>query len=200
METLVPAAQLISSSDNNVRAAHWADDHWNAEWADNPTRLRIFISLTGTHTPTRPYQEEPGSDLTASAPVSGVSAPVCTNGVWLPLRPVSVAQKNKPSTMLSSIVQFIDLLMDSTAWRFWTMRNPKGCSTPAPRSSAASSGWLEQLAQKKMKNHRFLSPLLSSSRFYIIFVSRNNVCILGICSCIRSNNGNNLAQCSIQTH
>ena len=34
-----PAAQqLISSSDNNnIRAAHWADHRWNAEWADNPT-------------------------------------------------------------------------------------------------------------------------------------------------------------------
>jgi len=39
----VPAAQqLISSSDNNIRAAHWADHQWNAEWAVNPTRLRIF--------------------------------------------------------------------------------------------------------------------------------------------------------------
>ena len=36
-----------------------------------------------------------------------VSAPACTNGVWPPLRPVSVAQ-NKPSTMSSSSVQSID--------------------------------------------------------------------------------------------
>jgi len=37
----VPAAQhLISSSDNNIRAAQWADHQWNAEWADNLTRLR----------------------------------------------------------------------------------------------------------------------------------------------------------------
>jgi len=41
---VVPAAQLISSSDNNnTRAAHCADHRWNAEWADNPTRLCIFI-------------------------------------------------------------------------------------------------------------------------------------------------------------
>jgi len=47
----VPAAQQgISLSDNNfVRAARWADHQWNAEWADNPTRLRIFIPDTGTH-------------------------------------------------------------------------------------------------------------------------------------------------------
>jgi len=50
--------------------------------------------------------------------------------------------------MLSSNVQSIDLLMDYTAWRFWTMRQSNGCSTPAPRSSAAKQ-WLEQLAQKK---------------------------------------------------
>jgi len=47
----VLAAQLlISSSDNNtIRAAHWADHQWNAEWTENPTRLRIFIRDTGTH-------------------------------------------------------------------------------------------------------------------------------------------------------
>ena len=59
-----------------------------------------------------------------------VSAPACTNGVW-PLRPVSVAQ-NKLLTMPSSTVQSIDLPMDYTAWRFWTMRQLNGCPTPAP--------------------------------------------------------------------
>jgi len=48
----VPAAQqLISFSDNNVRAAQWADHQWNTEWADNPTRLHTSIPDTGTHTP-----------------------------------------------------------------------------------------------------------------------------------------------------
>ena len=98
---LVPAAQLISSSDNNIRAAHWADHQWNAEWADNPTRLRICIPNTVTHPPEWSSQEGPGSGFTASAPVSGVSAPACTNWIWPPLRPVNVAQKNKPSTTLS---------------------------------------------------------------------------------------------------
>ena len=46
------AQQLISFSDNNsVRAAQWADHQWNAEWADNPTRLLTLIPDTGTHTP-----------------------------------------------------------------------------------------------------------------------------------------------------
>jgi len=149
----VPAAQqLISFSDNNnIRSAIWADHQWNAEWTNSPTRLRIFIPDYGTHPPERPSQEESGSSLTASAPVSGVSAPVSTNEVWLPLRPVSVAQKNKPSTMLSSNVQSIDLLMDCTAWRFWTMRLSNGCSSSAPRSSAAKQ-WSEELAQKMKKN------------------------------------------------
>jgi len=48
----VPAAQqLISFSDNNIHAAQWADHQWNAEWADNPTRLRTLIPDTSTHTP-----------------------------------------------------------------------------------------------------------------------------------------------------
>ena len=143
--------QLISSSDNNnIRAVHWADHQWNAEWADNPTRHRIFIPDTGTHLPVWPFQEEPGPGLTTSTLVSDFSAPVCTNGVWPLLRPVNVAQKNKLSAMLSSNVQSIDLPMDCTAWRFWTMWQSNGCSTSTSRTSAAKQ-WLEQLAQKKKK-------------------------------------------------
>ena len=41
---------------------------------DNPTSLHIFIPDTGTHPPEWPSQEEPGSGLTTSAQVSGVSA------------------------------------------------------------------------------------------------------------------------------
>jgi len=47
----VPAAQHLISSyyNNNIRAAQWVDHRWNAEWTDNPTRVRIFIP--GTHPP-----------------------------------------------------------------------------------------------------------------------------------------------------
>ena len=138
---IVLAAQFISSSDN-IRVVHWADHQWKGEWLVNLTRLRTFIPDTGTHPPGMTSQEQPGSELTASAPLSDVSAPACINGVWPPLRPVSVAQKNKPSTMLSSNVQPIDLLMDCTAWRFWTMKQ-SSCSTPAPRSSATKH-WIER--------------------------------------------------------
>ena len=99
-------------------------------------------------TPKWSSQEKPGSSLTTSALVLDVSTPACTNGVWPPLRPVSVAQKNKPLTTLSSNVQSIDLPMDCMAWRFWTMRQLNGCATPAPISSAAKQ-WFQQLAQKK---------------------------------------------------
>jgi len=68
--------------------------------------------------------------------------------VWPLLQLVSVAKKYKPSTTLSSNVQSIDLLMDRMAWRFWTMRQSNGCSTPATRSRAIKQ-WLEELAQKK---------------------------------------------------
>jgi len=48
----VPAAQhLICSSDsNNICAVQCAHHQWNAEWADNPTRLRTLIPDTATHT------------------------------------------------------------------------------------------------------------------------------------------------------
>jgi len=106
---------LISSSDNNVRVAHWADNQWKVSgWAT--LRYSLLLSLT----PASAFlewlsQEQRGSDLTASAPVS-VSAPACTNGVglWPPLMPVSMPEKNKQPTMLSSNDQSIDHLMDCT--------------------------------------------------------------------------------------
>ena len=59
---VLAAQQLVSLSDNNnIRAAQWADHQWNAEWSDNPTRLRSLIPDTGTHHPPEwPFQEEPG--------------------------------------------------------------------------------------------------------------------------------------------
>ena len=126
------AQQLISSSDNNTCAAHWADQRWNAEWADNPTRLRIFIPNTGTHPLEWLSQEKPGSGLTTSTPVLGVSTPVGTNGVWPHLQPVSVGQKNKPSTMLPSNVQSIDL-----SWNAW----PDGSGRWDNRMAAQHLPW-----------------------------------------------------------
>ena len=113
---VLAAQQLISFSDNNnIGAAQWADHQWNAEWADNPSRLRTLIPDTGTHPHGMTLPRRAWVRLNASAPVSDVSAPACTNGVWHSLRPVSVAQKNKPSTMSSSNVQPIDLPTDCTA-------------------------------------------------------------------------------------
>jgi len=109
--------QLISSSDdNNKSTALWADHQWNAEWLDNTTRLRTFISDIGTHPPEMALPIKRGTRLTASAPMSDVSAPAYTNGLWPLLRPVSESQKNKPPTMLSYNVQSTDLHMDCTIW------------------------------------------------------------------------------------
>ena len=151
IETPICTRRTTSHDNNNIREGQWADHQWNAEWTNNPTRLRIVITDTSTHPPEWPSQEEAGSGLTASVPVSDVSAPACTNGVWPALRPVSVAQKNTPSTMLFSNVQSIGLPMDCMARRFWTMRQLNGCSTSAPRCSAVKQ-WFQQLAQKKNRN------------------------------------------------
>ena len=113
----VPVAQqLISSSDNNnVRAVLWADHQWNVQCFDNTTRHRTFIPDTGTHSPGKALPGTAWVRLNRLAPVSGVSALACTNGVWPHLGPLSVARNNKPSTVLSSNVQSIELPMDCTA-------------------------------------------------------------------------------------
>ena len=91
------------------------------------------------HTRNDPPKKKPGSGLTAFAR---------TNRVWPPLRPVSVAQKNKPMTKLSFNVQSIDVLMDCTAWQFWTMRESNGCTTPSPRSSADKQ-WIARTQEEQ---------------------------------------------------
>ena len=140
---VLAAQQLISLSDNTMCAVHWANHQWNVETTPQDS---AFSSLAPTRSEW-PSQEEPGSGLAASAAVLDVSAPACANGVWPSLWPVSVAQKNKPSTMLSSNVQSINL-MDCTAWQIWMVRQSHGCSTPAPRSCAAKQ-WFEEHGQKK---------------------------------------------------
>jgi len=69
-----------------------------------------------------PFQEQRGFGITALAPVSGISAPACTNGLWPFLGPVGVAQKNNPSTMFSSNVKPIEFPVDCTASRVSMMR------------------------------------------------------------------------------
>jgi len=105
------------------------------------SRDRSFIP--GTHPPGMTRQEQHGSGLTASAPVSDISALAYTNGAWPLLGLVNVGQRNKQLTMLFFTVLSIDLLMDCTAWRFWMMQQSNGCSTPAPRFSVAKQ-WFER--------------------------------------------------------
>jgi len=77
------------------------------------SRDRSFIP--GTHPPGMTRQEQHGSGLTASAPVSDISALAYTNGAWPLLGLVNVGQRNKQLTMLFFTVLSIDLLMDCTA-------------------------------------------------------------------------------------
>jgi len=82
-------------------------------------------------TPAPPRNDPPKKSLgglTTSAPASGVSAHVCTNEVRPPLRPVSVAQKNKPSTMLPSMSN-----PSTSSWTTW----PDGSGRYDNRMAAA---------------------------------------------------------------
>ena len=104
----VPAAQqLISSSDKNSVGV-LVDHKWNAEWADYLTRLWIFIPDTSTFPPrvTRAWLWLDKLRNTAAR----FHSCLC-KWVWFPLRSVSVALKNKLSTMLSFNVQSINHLI-----------------------------------------------------------------------------------------
>ena len=119
---------------------------------ENTTRLCTFNPDTGTTLLEWLSQEQCGSGLTASAPVSDVSTPACTNGEWPPLRPVSMAQKNKPSTMLSSNVQSI--ASPRTAWpdgSGWWDNRMAAQAQHLPRDPMWPSSGYEQLAQTMKK-------------------------------------------------
>jgi len=96
----VPATQqLISFSDNNIRAAQWADHQWNAEWADSPTRLRILIPDTGTHTPGMTLPRRAWVRLNClRTGVGRFRSCLCKWG----MASIAAAQKNKPSTTSTS--------------------------------------------------------------------------------------------------
>ena len=59
------------------------------------TTARDYVLSSPTSAPTLfnwPFQGQRKSSLTTSAPVSDVSTPACTHGIWPPLRLLSVAQ------------------------------------------------------------------------------------------------------------
>jgi len=107
----VPVAQqLISLSDNNnICATHWADHQWNAEWADNPTRLRTYpLGMTLLRTAwvqLNCLRTGVGCFRSCLCKWGMASCAACGCGT----------EENKPLTMLSSNVQSIDLPMDCTA-------------------------------------------------------------------------------------
>jgi len=121
-----------------VRCFGWIIDEWGVVGEQNKT---LYFFPRHRYPPSRnsPWacQEQRGSGLTASAPLSDVFVPAYKNVAWPLLRLVSVAQRHRQLTMLSFTVQSIDLPVECMAWRFWMTRKPNGCSTPAPRSTAA---------------------------------------------------------------
>ena len=82
--------------------------------------------------------------------MSGVSAPAYANGIWPPLRFMSIVKKNKPSTMLSSNVQSIDLLME---------RKPTGVG------GGGAGGDFTKMAPKIKVQTFFLEVMFSFSSF-----------------------------------
>ena len=84
------ATPAFASHPVNIREARHS-----IEWLENTTRLRTSSSPTTASILLEwTCQEQCGSGLTASVPVSDVSAPAYASGVWPLLR--LVAQRSKP--------------------------------------------------------------------------------------------------------
>jgi len=82
--------------------------------------------------------------------------------------------------MSSSNAQSIDLPTDCTAWRFWTMRQPNGCSIPAPKSSAVKQR-IKELAQKKEEKVNQATQLRIWNLYFVLqFVSSMVLSVLAI--------------------
>ena len=134
-----PAAQqLISFTDNNIRAVQWADHQWNAEWADSPTRLRTSIPDTGTHNPGMTHPRRAWVRLNRLR--TGVGCFRSCLYKW------GIASSAACECGAEQTVDHVVLhcpihrpLTDCTVWRFWTMRQLDGCSTLAPISWRASN-------------------------------------------------------------
>jgi len=102
--------QLINSSDNNNKSvALLADHRWNAEWLDHTRRLRTFIPDIGTHPPGMALQRTACVRLNRLRTGVGRFRYCSHKQVIVPSAAFDVAHKNKPSTMLFSNVQSIDL-------------------------------------------------------------------------------------------
>ena len=117
---LYPPHSSIHVTTTEVRRTGRIIDGMRSSWTT--ARDTVFAFPMSSYTLLEwPSQEERGSSLTVSAPMTDDSAPACTNGVWPPLRTVSVAQKNRSLTMLSFNVQTIDVPMYCAAWRWDTL-------------------------------------------------------------------------------
>jgi len=147
----VPAAQqVIRFSDiNNIRTAQWVDHQCNTEWAKKPTRLRTLIPDTGTHTPGMTLPRRVCVRLNRLRTGVGRFRSCLYKWGMASSAACECGAEKQTSTMSSFNVQSIDLPTDCTAWRFWTMRQTNGCSTPSPKSSAGKQWIKEELAQTK---------------------------------------------------
>jgi len=113
---------IISLKTKQHTCSLWAHHQWKTGWLDNPTRLCTFITDTGTTLRNLPPKNSMCIRLNSLRTGVGRFCSCLHKWVCSLLRLVSVAQKNKPSTMLSSNVQSIYLPMDCTTLRFWTIR------------------------------------------------------------------------------
>jgi len=127
-----------------------ADHQWNAEWADNPIRLCTLSPDTGTHPPGMTLSRRAWVRLNRLRTVVGHFRSCLYKWGMASSAACECGAEEQTVDYVSSSVQSIDLPMDYTSWGFWTMRQPNGCSTPAPKSRAAKQ-WIKKNSLKRKK-------------------------------------------------
>ena len=122
--------QASTSSFNNILIAYCSINHrWTLRgWTT------LLDSVLSTPTPAPTLLQLSKNSVSPAWP------PPCRTFPLL-LTQMGYGPSEQPPTMSSSNVQSIDLTINCTAWRFGIMRQLNGCSTPAPRSSAAKQ-WI----------------------------------------------------------
>ena len=128
------AERLISSSLDNTEV--WWSGRITGGWQSRWRTLCDSLLSSLTSAPTLQgclCQDQRGTSLTTSAPVSNLSTPAYKYEVWPFCSLLGTEKQTVYHVVLT--VQSIDLPMENKAWWFWITRQLNGCSTPAPRSS-----------------------------------------------------------------
>ena len=155
------------------------------------TTLRDSALSSLPSVPTRlewPFQEQRETRLTASVTMSDVSAPAYTNGLWPLLRPVSMAQKNKTSTILSPMFNPSTspwtAQPDSSGWR-----DNRLAAQHLHRDLVWLNGGFQQLVKRRRRAFSGFSQLNSPMHMIVLYSVQQHSLVMPVTAFIHCYSG-----------